>query len=848
MSPTFTRIKRRQECTPDRLPAVEIAGALNASLGFVESAGTSTGPVNAVVTAPPGAGKSTLLPLTLLEAMDACGACGRILMLEPRRVAARQIAERMAWLLDEPVGQTVGYRTRFDTKVSAGTRIEVLTEGILNRIIANDPTLDGTAVVIFDEFHERSLACDQAFALTKETQRIIRPDLGIVVMSATMDAEPVCRALDAVLIESKGRSFPIDIIHSGKDYDAADCPLEVARAVASAAGKHDGDILAFLPGEAEIRRCAELLEGRVEATVFPLYGMLGQAEQRRAMEPGCPGGRKIVLATPVAETSITIEGITVVVDSGLCKTMVFDPQNGLSHLETVRISRDRADQRSGRAGRTAPGVCYRLWSTAAEARMAGNRTPEILEADLAPTLLDIALWGGTPASELPWLTPPPSAHLASAEAVLKDLGALDRSGLVTAHGRRIAALPCHPRMAQMLVKARTPEERALAADIAAILEEKDRLSVETDGADIDLRISALRRARSGGDRRWSRIIQTAAQYRSIIGAPEDNSPDLRQSGRLLAEAYPNRIARAGQDGPGRYILASGESATLGDGDSLTASEWLVAASLNAAKGRTGRIFLAAGINAEELEDLAVPYENIGWDSRKGTVVAQEELRIGRLVVKSRPIHDIPREKCIGMICGAAAKEGLSMFDFNDEVGNLQRRVAAVASWHPELDLPDLSTEAVLARATDWLPLFIGKAASVAELKRIDLKAALWSLLDYGQQKEVERLAPSHIKVPTGSSIAVEYRTGAEAPVLRVRLQECFGMTDTPTVDGGRRPVLMELLSPGFKPVQLTTDLHSFWENTYFEVRKELRMRYPKHSWPDNPLEAEAVRGVRRKDK
>lgn len=843
---SFKRIIRQDECTPEKLPAAEIAETLNGALGLGGAAGTAA---NAVVTAPPGAGKSTLLPLTLLEGLERSGKSGRILMLEPRRVAARQIAERMAWLLDEPVGQTVGFRTRFDTKVSSATRIEVLTEGILTRILTNDPTLDGTDIVIFDEFHERSLTSDQALALTLESQQIIRPDLKIAVMSATIDAGPICKALDAVPVESKGRSFPIEIIHSAKDIEPADSPREVARAVAVAAAKHSGDILAFLPGEAEIRRCAELLEtGGLEAAIMPLYGLLSPVEQRRAIAPSRPGERKIVLATPVAETSITIEGVTVVVDSGLCKKMVFDPQNELSHLETVRISMDMARQRSGRAGRTAPGVCYRLWSAASESRMAENRTPEILEADLASTVLDVALWGGTPAAELPWLTPPPTAHLARAKELLMELGAVDAAGVITPHGRRLAALPCHPRMAQMLVKARTPEERVLAADISAILEEKDKLSVDSDGVDIDLRIMALRKARRDNDRRWSRIIQIAQQYRKIIDAPEDNSMDLRESGRLLAEAYPQRVAKLKPEGCGRYGLASGESAFLADSDPLAANEWIVAASLNASKGREGRIFLAAGISPDELEEMAVRYSNVNWDSRKGAVVAQEEMRIGRLVVKSRPLNDIPRERINKIICEAAAKEGTSMLDFNDEVGNLQRRVAAVAAWRPELELPDLSTEAVLARAADWLPLYLGRAAAVADLKKIDIKTVLWSLLDYNQQQEVERLAPSHIEVPTGSRIAVDYRQGAEAPVLRVRLQECFGMTDTPRVDGGRRPVLMELLSPGFKPVQLTQDLRSFWENTYFEVRKELRMRYPKHSWPDNPLEAEAVRGVKKKAK
>ena len=796
-----------------------------------------------VVTAPPGAGKSTLLPLTILDAFPE----GKVLMLEPRRVAARQIAERMAWMLEEPVGRTVGYRMRFEHRVSAGTQIEVVTEGVLVRRLVDDPGLEGVSVVIFDEFHERSLTTDVALALTREAQQVLRPDIRILLMSATVDTDALCRELKAPLVESKGRLFPIEMIRGREEARPENAAELVAQTVRQAHRDHEGDILAFLPGEADIRRCAELLgESLAPTRVFPLYGMLSGEEQRRAIAPSAPGQRKVVLATPIAETSITIEGVRVVVDSGLCRKMVFDSQRGLSHLETVRISRDMADQRAGRAGRVAPGVCYRLWSAATEQRMLPIRIPEILEADLAPTVLDIAAWGESHPESLPWLTPPPALAIAKARELLRGLGAVDESGNITAHGRSLSALPCHPRVAQMLLKADTPERKALAADLAALLEEKDPLDTPEAGAYVRLR--ALRDARqSRREGRWSRISRIAEQYRNLVRVPEDNGdPDPFEAGALLAAAYPERIAKAWKEGVGRFCLAGGDLAAVDPSDPLAASEWLAVGSMHANPGGVGRIFLAAPLGASDLKPFIRRRDVVAWDSRQGSVVARRESRVGQLSVSTQALSDVPREELVRVICEAARKDGLSMLDFSDDVQNLQRRVAAVASWHSELELPDLSMECLLPRAPEWLPPFVGRASTVAELKKIDLCAALWAQLTWPQQQAVDRLAPTHITVPTGSRIRVEYRTGAEAPVLRVRLQECFGLQDTPRVDDGQRPVLMELLSPGYKPVQLTTDLRSFWEGTYFEVRKELKRRYPKHAWPDNPLEADPVRGVRRK--
>lgn len=788
-----------------------------------------------IVTAPPGAGKSTLLPLLLLQSMPE----GKILMLEPRRIAARQIAERMASMIGEAVGKTVGYRMRFETKVSATTRIEVLTEGIMTRMLVDDPTLDGVGMVIFDEFHERSLTSDTALVLVRESQQIIRPDLLMVIMSATIDASALCQALDAPLIESQGRMHEVTIHHL-EEADQRNCADITASAIKKAHREEQGDILAFLPGKGEIMRCRELLGESLGSThIYPLYGLLSSEEQRKAIMPSRPGERKVVLATPIAETSLTIEGVKTVIDSGLCKTLVYDPRNGMSHMETVRISLDMAKQRSGRAGRTTDGTCYRLWSKATELRMDDCRQPEIEHADLSSTLLDIAAWGEDDIMDMPWLTPPPSSHAMQARQLLTNLGALDHDGHITPHGRKLALLPCHPRIAQMLIMAADNKTKALAADIAALLEEKDILTDDSD-ADINTRIELLRNARRKKQTgRWKRIADIAEQYRRLAKMQEDNTPPAHYAtGCLIASAYPERVALQTEDG--KYKLASGDIVTLSDDDALKTCPLLAVASV------ASRIFLASPLKEEDIEHMSTWQDNISWDSKQGRAIAISQQRLGSLILATRPIQTPDSQTAITeAICQAAMKEGLSMFDFNDDVLRMQRRIAAVAAWHPDLSLPDISTPPLLSRAAEWLPLYIGKATTTAELKKINLCSVIWGLLSYDQQVTIDRMAPTHIQVPTGSRIRINYRTGAESPILSVRLQECFGLTATPTVDEGHRPVLMELLSPGFKPVQLTQDLASFWQTTYFEVRKELRRRYPKHYWPENPLEAEAVRGVKK---
>lgn len=820
----------------EQLPASQIAKRVNEVLATHQAV---------VITAPPGAGKSTLLPLTILNTLPLQQ---KVLMLEPRRLAARQIAERMANMLGEPVGQTVGYRMRFENKTSAKTRIEVLTEGILTRMLTADATLDGVGVVIFDEFHERSEQSDLALALTRQAQQIIRPDLRIALMSATIDADNICRLLEAPLIESAGRMFPVSVHHITSDVGPVDIPQTAATAVRKALCKYEGDILVFLPGQSEIIKCKELLAEL--PMVYPLYGNLPPEQQRHAIAPSVPGERKVVLASPIAETSLTIEGVTVVIDSGLYRTPVFDSRTGLTHLETARISIDMATQRTGRAGRVTEGVCIRLWTTATEHRMDPQRKPEIEEADLAPTLLNIAAFGERRAESLPWLTSLPTAHVASARQLLQLLGALTPDGNLSPMGKKMAQLPCHPRIARMILSAHTPALQSLACDIAALLEEKDPLSDEPS-ADLSIRIIRFRRQRNSSSLgRWVRIAQIAHEYHRMVHVTEDHTdPSPEDIGLLVAYAYPERVAM-GTDNIGTFRLSGGNQVQIDRSDPLSAYPWLSIASLYATGGNTGHVFLAAPVRLSDLNPLTTVRENVSWNSKQGCVVMQCERRIGKLVTETKPIQHADKQRIISIICEAAQKDGLSMFGWTDEVQNLQRRVAQVAEWHPELNLTDLSTEHLLATVTEWLPFYLEQDERIkwntVELKKLDLKQMIWSLIPYDLQQEINRLAPTHIQMPTGSNIRIDYRLGAEAPVLSVRLQECFGMERTPCVNNGRQPVLMELLSPGFKPVQLTQDLPNFWRTTYFEVRKELKRRYPKHYWPENPLEAEAVRGVKRK--
>ncbi|WOK08813.1 ATP-dependent helicase HrpB [Imperialibacter roseus] len=797
-----------------------------------------------IVNAPPGAGKSTLLPLVLMNEPWLGGK--KILMLEPRRLAARSIATRMASMLNDDLGKKVGYRIRFENRTSDQTQIEVLTEGILTRLIHSDNALEGVGMVVFDEFHERSLHADVALALCREVQQVLRPDLRIMIMSATLDMEKLPELMKAPVAVSEGRQYPVEVIYTGEQ-DLMLLPEMAARTILKASREREGDILAFFPGEGEIRKCEELLRKEMtDFAIHPLYSQLPQNQQFAAIMPGNDGRRKAVLATSIAETSLTIEGIKVVVDTGYGRTSKFDPRSGLSRLETVQISRDSADQRAGRAGRLSPGTCYRMWSKATQERLKPHRTPEIMEADLANLVLDMAQWGIVDVKQLTWLTPPPKGALAQASDTLHQLEALENAR-ITSHGKKMHELPCHPRIAHMLLMAKQSDKVELATDLAAVLEERDPLQREA-GIDITLRIEAMRRFRDNGGhgKQFGRIEKVAESYRRIFNLGEQNGVfDPYEVGLLLAYAYPERIACARPGNNAQFQLANGKYAMAAQKDDLAHEPWLAVAHLDARDG-VGKIFLAAPLNPKDLTGMVKEREVVTWDTRKGGLVASLDLRIGNIVLRSKPLLAPDESQLTQAISEAIAKEGEALLNFDDRFVQWQSRVMSLKKWNPEQSWPDVSTHLLLATNGAWLGPYLSGIKKPEDLKRIDLAEVLNSSLDWETQKELEKLAPTHIEVPSGSRIKLQYFSAGESPVLSVRLQEVFGLAETPRINGGKAAVVLHLLSPGYKPVQVTSDLKSFWSNAYFEVKKDLKRRYPKHSWPDDPWTAPAVRGVQRK--
>jgi ATP-dependent helicase HrpB len=798
-----------------------------------------------IVTAPPGAGKSTLLPLALLD--EAWLKEQKILMLEPRRLAARSISARMSDLLGEEIGKTVGYRIRFENKISESTRIEVLTEGILTRMLLSDSTLDGVGMVIFDEFHERSIFADVALALCREAQQVLRTDLRIVVMSATLDMPQLSLLLSAPIVESLGKQYPVDIVYSGQS-DVFAIAEMTARTVAKAVSEHEGDTLVFLPGEGEIRKCEEILKKQLHGfAIHPLYGQLPQNQQYSAIFPNKQGKRKVVLATSIAETSLTIEGISIVIDSGLGRTSRFDPKSGLSRLETIEIAQDSADQRAGRAGRLGPGTCYRMWTKTLHERKPEHRTPEILEADLAPLVLDMAQWGIIDIAQLTWLTQPPKASLKQAFDTLAQLGALE-NGRITEQGKKMHRLPCHPRIAHLLLMAEENDKLALATDLAAILEERDLLPRDV-GIDINLRIDALRRYRERKSlpRNMDRIEKIATSYRNMFGIEADNSEvDPYDTGVLLVYAYPERIACARPGNNALFQLSNGSMATAGHKDDLAHEPWLAVAHLDAREG-TGKIFMASPLNPRDLLPLVKESETIVWDTRRGGLIASRDLRIGSITLQSKPLPEPDESHLVEAIIDAVRKEGEQLLNFDDNVQQWQNRVLSLRKWCSNDEWPDVGTATLLMTCDKWLSPYLTKVKKPDDLKRINLTEVLQYHLDWKKQSELDRLAPTKIQVPSGSEIKLNYQGNGLAPILAVRLQEMFGLADTPCVCNGQIPILIHLLSPGYKPVQVTSDLRSFWDNTYFEVKKDLRARYPKHSWPDDPWTAEALRGAKRRN-
>lgn len=824
----------------DRLPIYDALPALKRALHDHNTV---------VLQAPPGAGKSTVLPLELLDEPWFHGR--RMLMLEPRRLAARTVAARMAHLLGEPLGQTVGYRVRFDNKVSRHTRLEVVTEGILTRRLQGDPILDGVGLVIFDEFHERSLDADLALALCREVQSALRDDLRILIMSATLDSDALANMLsNAPVITAQGRQYPVDIRYLMRDPEGR-LPDVLADAVTRALAQDAGDVLAFLPGVADIQRAQALIEARHDdVLVRPLYGELSLDAQQAAIVPDAHSRRKVVLATSIAETSLTIEGVRVVIDSGYARVPRFDSRTGLTRLETVRVTRDSADQRAGRAGRLGPGVCHRLWSEQTQARLIATRKPEILEADLAPLWLELAQWGVRDANDLKWITPPPASALRQASELLEALGAL-RENQLTEKGRRMLDWPTHPRLAHMLIESQMQQRgaslMALAADVAALLDERDPLPREA-GADLTLRVEALRHWRktksslhNANVRALSQIDRIAQQWRNKFDVREDNAhPDPFDIGWLVAQAYPDRVAQARDAKAAQYKLANGRGVRLAEGDPMQHEAWLAVAHLDAGAGNEGRIFLAAPLHEDDLQPMAIERDVVGWDSKQGALIARRERRVGELVLDSKPIAQMPAAQRANVLCDVIRNEGLSLLNWTDAARQWQARANSLHVWRGG-EWPAVDDESLLAKLEAWLAPHLDKVNRREDFAKLDLQSILNDTLTHRQQHQLKALAPAHIDVPSGSHIRLEYFADGAPPVLAVKLQEMFGLADTPAVNEGRNKVILHLLSPAQRPIQVTQDLRSFWANTYPIVRKELRGRYNKHPWPEDPWNAPPTR-------
>lgn len=804
----------------------------------------------AILEAPPGAGKTTLVPLALLNERWLDNQ--KIIMLEPRRLAARTAAQRMANLLGEKVGQTVGYRVRQDKKISQQTRIEVVTEGILTRQLQSDPELQGVGLVIFDEFHERNLQGDLGLALCLEALEALRDDLRLLVMSATLNGEVLSTFLNnAPRITSKGRAFAVRHTHLPRP-DKFNLPHDVAKAVSQALSEETGNILAFLPGEREIKQTQRLLEdtykGRPNLLIYPLYGALKSEDQDRAIAPPPEGHRKIVLATTIAETSLTIEGVRVVVDCGLKRVPRFDSARGFSKLETVRISKASAEQRSGRAGRLSEGHCYRLWPEAEMQALSQRDTPEILEADLAPFVLEMAQWGVSDIHDLSFLDYPSDANLQTARELLRQIRAIDDDGRLTRHGRAVMSLSLHPRLAHMVLCANEsdPRDGALACQIAAILQENMQIK-GAQRADIRDRLSALEESKPPRNVTagvFYRTRQTVKDLKKRLKIGDVVATPVWEAGRILALAYPERIAKQRQPGQPAYLMSNAKGATLRDDDPLQTETFLSIAELGGTQAQPV-IFSAAPISQNEIETLFESdfeeVDQIAWHSKKQSVEAKHQTRYGAVVLKSVQLKNVTAEQLQEALCDGIRKTGLQVLPWTKEATNLKQRILFLNRLD---DWPDMTEQGLLDQLEDWLGPYLNGLNKLEQLKTLNLEEILLATLDWNQQQDLNRLAPTHYTVPSGSHIRLDY-SNLEKPVLAVKLQEMFGEPQTPYINNGQTALQIHLLSPAGRALQVTDDLTSFWKNAYDSVKKEMRGRYPKHPWPDNPLQAVATRKTKR---
>jgi ATP-dependent RNA helicase HrpB len=795
---------------------------------------------NVILAAEPGAGKTTRVPLALLAESWLKGR--KIVMMEPRRLAARAAASRMAQSLEEPVGQTVGYVVRLDRKISAATRIEVVTEGILPRRLQADPGLADVGLLIFDEFHERSLDGDLGLALALDVQSGLRDDLKILVMSATLDEVRLsCFLGEAPVISAPGRAFPVETRYGGRP-ERATLARDMARAVRANLAEARRGILAFLPGEAEIRRTEEALrESSLPAgiAVMPLYGAMSLGDQDAVIRPAGEGCRKIVLATTIAETSLTIDGIDVVIDCGLKRSPRFDPATGMTELATVRVSQASADQRRGRAGRQGPGLCLRLWPEQEMRALKAHDEPEILIADLAPVVLELANWGVADRTAVRFLDPPPEAAFAQARDLLIQLDALDEKGAVTPMGKLMARLPLHPRLAHMIVRARDLGAGALAADLAAVLSERDLLGREA-GADIADRLASLRKGNVSKPLR-DRMKSAAQQIRSLAGLDKEDTGDV-SPGVLVALAWPDRIAQA-RGGRGRFRLSGGGGAILPEHDALAREEFLAVAMTDGASGDQ-RIFLAASLARDDIESHFAAHikerDIVRWDNRAELVVANRQRRIGALLLEDRALAAPDPQAIAQAMTKGVAEMGLAALPWSDTAQTLKARLRFLRRVFPEEGWPDLSDSVLLKTIDHWLTPYLAGMTRRAHLDRLDMLAIISTLIPHELKRRLDKLAPRYVAIPSGADIAIDYETDGD-PVLRARLQEMFGLKETPRIADGRALLRIELLSPARRPLAVTQDLKSFWVNAYPQVRAEMRGRYPKHQWPEDPLNAVAVK-------
>ncbi|PHK94904.1 ATP-dependent helicase HrpB [Pseudoroseomonas rhizosphaerae] len=825
----------------DALPPLPVTEALPRLLDALRVMRDDRAP-NAVLVAPPGAGKTTLVPLALRHEPWAQGQ--KIVVLEPRRVAARAAARRMADLLGEKVGQTVGLATRLERAVSAATRIEVVTEGLLVRRLQTDPGLEGTAAVLFDEAHERNLDTDLALALCLDLQRGLRPELRLLAMSATIETEGFSRLMGgAPVIESLGRAWPVAVHHRPRDIqDPRDLPEAMASAIRGALVEHPGDVLAFLPGWGEIRRTAERLGG-VKADVLPLHGELPPAEQDRALNPS--PNRKVVLATSIAETSLTVPGVRIVVDGGFRRAPRLDPATGLARLATLRISRASAEQRAGRAGRTEPGVAIRLWTEALHRGLPLSDRPEILESELSGLALDCAAWGGEPEA-MAFLDPPPAGQLAAARALLRDLDALDAQGRITAMGRRMARLGTHPRLARMMAEAADAEEAALAAELAALLEERDPIRGREAPSDIQLRLDLLHGADDPNADRAAlgRIRRAVSLHRRRLGVP-GGTEAAGDAGLLLAAGFPDRIAarRGSMDGAFRLAGLSGSGSAGGQGarlpatDRLGKSPLLAVADLELA-GTEARIRMAAPLTREALErkfpERLVREEGASFDARAGAVVARRRLRLGPLVLEESTLPHADPAALATALAEAAAGRAFRDLDWTEAARQFRARIARMHALEPE-GWPDVSDAALAATAAEWLAPWLSGMTRLAQLRGLDVVALLRGLLPHAAKKALDAALPPRLALPNGRAAPIDY--AGEVPRLEARAQWLFGLSTLPPLAGGRIPLQVALLSPAGRPIAVTADLPGFWRGAWADVRKDMRGRYPRHDWPEDPARA-----------